>query len=98
MYDSGFGFTRTTADGARIKHRDHWGGRRAASSTDSVEDLLNVSFIRCTVQLPCVPWLEAVMVCYADIRDEVFTMHRSNYVTLLRPFDCHSLLAKFNVD
>lgn len=56
---------------------------------------LDRPFIRSTEKLWYVPRLVAIMVRYADLRDEEVTTHSLNYFDLLRPFNIHHLLTNF---
>lgn len=96
VYESRFGVSRVTAAGTWMKLWAHCGGRGAALRTDIVACPVDMPFIRYTTELHYVTRLTAIMACYENLRDEDFTTHSLNYISLLHPFDGHYLLTNFD--
>lgn len=78
--DSLFGVNQFTTAGACTKIWAHLGYRGVALRIDSVVISLNMRFMHCFEEVLFVSRLVAVIVHYADLRDENFTTHSLNCV------------------
>lgn len=63
---------------------------------DSEAVPFHMPFIRFTEKVSLESRLVAIMVRYADLRDETLTAHSLNHIALLRPLDRRYLLKNSN--